>query len=177
MFVEPGKLAWMFAVSVVCGVALELFWEALGLLGCAVRYRRGGVIVPGGEGAAALTVVFIKDLFYFTVAGAVVAVLIYWTNDGEPRYLAFAGVAAGFFVTHRTLGRLLRRINERLVIFVFGAVLIALYPARLALSLLIRGVSSVRTKYRRARMTAYTLRRIRALKIIEKNGAPDNRCG
>lgn len=177
MFVDPEKLAWMFAASIVCGIVLELFWETLGLFGCAVRYRRGGIIVPGSESTAGLVVIFIKDIIYFTIAGVVMSVLIYWTNDGEPRYLAFAGVIAGYFITHRTLGRLLRRVNEQIVIILFRVISIFLYPLRMLIIFIVRAVRAVQGRLRFYRMVKHTLRRIRALEAVRKQGVPDERCG
>ncbi|HHT54103.1 MAG TPA: hypothetical protein GX011_04105 [Clostridiales bacterium] len=173
MTVEPLALLRMFIVSLLSGIALEVLWECLGFVGFALRYRRQGGAVTFGDTPISLIVIFVKDVLFFTVAGAVVAVLIYWANDGQFRMLSPVGALLGFYICRSTLGRLLRRLNEELVKLLFAALRILFWPAKklglLVMSLICRGAVLLR----RQRMKRYTQRRIRATNIIKIHGMPE----
>ncbi|MGI6167699.1 MAG: spore cortex biosynthesis protein YabQ [Eubacteriales bacterium] len=173
MTIDPLALLRMFVVSLLCGIALEVLWECLGFLGFALRYRRQGGAVTFDDTPISLIVIFVKDVFFFTVAGAVMAVLIYWANDGQFRMLGPAGAALGFYICHRTLGRLLRQLNEAMVKLLYAALRMLVWPVRklftAARVLADKGILLMR----RYRMKRYTLRRIRATDAIRLHGRPD----
>lgn len=173
MTVDPAALARMFLVSLLCGAALELLWEGLGIVGCALRYRRGGSIEWGCESGLGLIIIFIKDMLYFVAAGVVVSVLIYWMNDGQFRFLALAGLFAGFFSAYFTIGRLLRRLTEGLVILIFRLLGIILYPLTLLRRLIARGARRIAGYARVAAMRRRTIAGTRALNSIKERGMPD----
>lgn len=173
MTIDPVALARMLLASFVCGVGLELLWEVLGIVGCAVRYRRGHSIERGRESGAGLVLIFLKDLLYFTAAGVIVSILIYWTNDGQFRALALAGLFAGFLACYFTLGRLLRRLTEALVILIFKVLGIILYPLTLLMHLLKKGWSRALEYARVWAMRRRTISELRALDSIRSRGMPD----
>ncbi len=172
MTVEPLALLEMFLVSLVCGIALEVLWECLGFIGFALRYHRQGGAVTYSDTPLSLIVIFVKDLLFFTVAGAVLAVLIYWANDGQFRMLAPAGAVLGFLICRSTLGRLLRRLNEELVKLLFATFRLIFWPVK-KLGLLIAALTCKGIMFaRRYQMKRYTLKRIRTTNIIRAQGMP-----
>lgn len=172
MTVDPIALARMFVASLLCGVLLELFWECLGFIGYVVRYRKKGSAKPAKENPLGYVIIFIKDILFFTVAGVIVAVLIYWTNDGQFRFLALAGLLIGFFLCYRTLGSLLRKLNEQLVKLLFAFIGILTYPVRKLISLIVLLIGRGAEHERRRRMKRFTLHEIKAVDIIKVKGMP-----
>ncbi len=162
----------MFLVSLLCGGALEIVWESLGFIGFAVRYKRGGGSGRAGESSFGLIIIFIKDILFFTLAGAVFSVLIYWANDGQFRFLALAGVVIGFIICHRTLGRLIRLLNEQIVKLLFTLLGILFYPVRKLICFAAALIGRAAEAGRRQRMRRYTLREIRAVDLIKLRGMP-----
>jgi hypothetical protein len=172
MTVDPIALARMFLASLLCGVLLELFWECLGFIGCIVRYRKKGSTKPVKDNPVGLVIIFIKDILFFTIAGVVVAVLIYWTNDGQFRFLALAGLLIGFLICYKTLGSLLRKLNEQLVKLLFVLIGILTYPVRKLIALIASIIGRAAESERRRRMKRFTLSQIKAVDIIKVKGMP-----
>jgi hypothetical protein len=172
MTIDPISLARMFLLSLVCGAALELLWECFGFIGCVVKYRKKGSDGPAKDNPVGLVLIFIKDILFFTVAGAIVAVFVYWTNDGQFRFLALAGLFTGFLCCRRTLGRLLRRLNEQLVKLIFAFLGILIYPVRKVFYFASLLLNKAAQHERRRRMKRYTIRKIKELDIIEVQGYP-----
>ena len=172
MTVDPIALARMLLASLLCGAILELFWECLGFIGCAVRYRKNGSTGPVKDNPVGLVIIFIKDILFFTIAGVVVAVLIYWTNDGQFRFLSLAGLIIGFICCYKTLGMLLRKLNEQLVKLLFAALRILTYPVRKLYYLIASLIGKALEHERQRRMKQFTLREIRAVDIIKVKGMP-----
>ncbi len=162
----------MFLVSLLCGGALEIVWECLGFIGFAVRYKRKGGSGRTADSPFGLIIIFIKDILFFTLAGAVFSVLIYWANDGQFRFLALVGVIIGFIICHRTLGRLIRLLNEQIVKLLFTLLSILFYPARKLIGIAVALIRRAAEAECRRRMRCYTMREIRAVDVIKLRGMP-----
>lgn len=173
MTVDPVALARMFLISLLCGSLLELLWEFFGFFICVLKYRKSGDIGPIKDSIPGLIIIFIKDILFFSVAGAVVAVLIYWTNDGQFRFLALAGLLIGFLCCYKTLGKLIRFLNLQLVKFLFTVLSLLTYPIRKLISLINALTSRTINYIRQSRMRQFTLLEIKKVEIIKANGMPE----
>ena len=56
--------------------------------------------------------VFFEDILFFLVAGCVISVLIYYTNDGIFRLMALFGVMCGFFAYYFTVGKIVIHLSD-----------------------------------------------------------------
>jgi hypothetical protein len=55
---------------------------------------------------------FFLDVLFGLLCVCVLILLLYYTNDGQFRLLAVAGMGCGFFAWYHTLGRLLGRVTD-----------------------------------------------------------------
>ena len=58
---------------------------------------------------------FFEDILFFLVAGCVISVLIYYTNDGVFRLMALFGVMCGFFAYYFTVGKIVILLSDVII--------------------------------------------------------------
>ncbi len=60
-------------------------------------------------------VLFVSDVLFGLICGCVLILLLYYTNDGQFRFLALLGMGCGFFVWRHTLGLLADALTDVMV--------------------------------------------------------------
>ncbi len=126
MEISQKLLGAVFALSVLCGAGLGLLWNLLRLLRalCGVGVSPAPVqedcpaVRPGRHrlltGLRSVWL-FLLDVLFGLLCVCVLILLLYYTNDGQFRLLAAAGMGCGFFAWYHTLGRLLGRFTDVMV--------------------------------------------------------------
>ncbi len=124
---------------------------------------------------------FFEDILFFLIAGCVIALLLYYTNDGQFRGMAVFGVVCGFVLYYFTVGRLVISVS-RILVFVIKAVLaymvlFAAFPSALlfkALKLVAQKIHGrLRTVRYKKRSAVFTERQIAELCKRAGNGFLD----
>ncbi len=126
MEISQKLLGAVFALSVLCGAGLGLLWNLLRLLRalCGVRaapapaQRDCPAVCPGRHRlliSLRAVWLFLLDALFGLLCVCVLILLLYYTNDGQFRLLAAAGMGCGFFAWYHTLGRLLGRFTDLMV--------------------------------------------------------------
>lgn len=125
MYISLGLLARMTLYAFFLGIAFGAVYDVVRITRVMLGVRYGGRMRSadalleknypligrvqrknGGRLCAFLrnAYVFVSDLVYFTAAGVVFCVFIYYTDSGIFRWQAPAALALGFFVYYRTIG-------------------------------------------------------------------------
>ncbi len=71
-----------------------------------------------------------RDIIFFCVAGVAFSIFVYYTNNGNVRFMAVAGVLVGFFVCYSSVGRLLRIIFKFFIKIFHKFLYAVLYPLK-----------------------------------------------
>ncbi len=113
------KQAQIVATSFILGLIFGASYDIIRInhiLCSLVSYRGGKRRMK--RGAVPFLLVFLTDLIWMLLVGAVFSVWVYRVNDGRFRWFIAAGAAAGFAVWHATLGRLVLAFAEAVAAFV-----------------------------------------------------------
>ena len=107
LFQTQRPLALMLVYAAVSGFGIGLLYDCLRVL----RAFCGDSLRPTKKRSLGLRILlFAEDVLTVAVAAVVLILLCYYTNDGQLRAPAILGMACGFFVYIRTLGRVTARI-------------------------------------------------------------------
>ena len=126
-------------------------------------------------------VMFFEDILFFIIAGCVIALLLYYTNDGQFRGMAIFGVACGFVLYYFTVGRLVISVSRTLVfaiktVLVYTILFVA-FPSMLSLKALKlvaqKAFGRFRTVRYKKRSAVFTERQIAELCKRAGNGFLD----
>lgn len=122
---------WSLFVALLCalvfGAVLHLLYDAVRVLRilCGVRYpgtvgerlrARPLPLLPmawhGSRAAIGARwvqngIIFLTDVLFCLIAGALFSLFVYWQNDGEFRAVLLLGAVVGYTLFHVTFGRLL----------------------------------------------------------------------
>ncbi len=123
--ISQDTLLCLLVRAFLCGVILGLVYEVIRAFKmlCGVRYND---ISPKKSSKAreillfALT--FVCDILFWLIAGLVSIILMYHTARGFFRGMTYLGLASGFLVYYLGPGRLMLKLNERIVKIVKSAV-------------------------------------------------------
>lgn len=134
------------------------------------------------HGFAVSVMVFVGDIIFGTVAGLAAAILIYYTNNGQIRGLAFVGMAAGFAVYYFTVGKVVIRLSELLSFLLKAAIAYLLFflsfPFVRLFWLFVRlggkAGGAICGVYRNMRISAYSKKEFTRLKKLASKAFTDN---
>ena len=109
LYLNQGELLWMLAWAAVTGLGLGGFYDLLRALRIFLspEHRQGSTLLSR-------TLLFVTDVVMTLAASLALILLCYYTNDGLLRAPAVVGMASGFFVYVRTVGRLTEKAEKAL---------------------------------------------------------------
>lgn len=126
--IAPAEFAKMLLMAVVFGALLAIFLEVLRFI--------FGVFNPqlldnsSCCGAPGYICLIVRDIIFFCVAGVAFSVFVYYTNNGNVRFMAVVGVLIGFLVCYSSIGRLLRVVFKFLIKIFHKFLYAVLYPLK-----------------------------------------------
>lgn len=104
MELSQGRLGILLAASALLGLCLGVVFDLLKLFRAFLDVTPPKH--PRAHALALQTLRFWQDLFFMLASSWSLVILLYYTNDGQLRLLAVCGMACGFLLYRRTLGRL-----------------------------------------------------------------------
>lgn len=124
---------------------------------------------------------FFEDILFFLIAGCVIALLLYYTNDGQFRGMAVFGVVSGFVLYYFTVGKLVISVSRALVFAIKAVlaytILLVAFPSALLFKALKLVTQKIHGRFRtvryRKRSAAFTERQIAELCKRAGNGFLD----
>lgn len=117
--ISQSQIAIWLARSVILGIALGVFYDAIRFIRIffGVQYCLKNACKKGGMIRAMVkhTVLFFTDIIFWLCAGICSVLLTYMMGGGVLRGLTYLGMAIGFSAYYLTLGRLVLKINLKIV--------------------------------------------------------------
>lgn len=86
---------------------------------------------------------FFEDILFFTIAGTAVALLMYYTNDGQFRLMALAVAAFGFVTYYLTLGKLVLAFSQAVSFFVRSALTYCIFVSLTPVAYILKGIKKL----------------------------------
>lgn len=111
--IAPAAFANMLLLSAIFGALLAIFLEVLRLI--------FGLFIPQLMDSASCCstigyiCLIVRDIIFFCVFGVAFSVFVYYTNNGNVRFMAVVGVLIGFLVCYLSIGRLIRAVFTFLI--------------------------------------------------------------
>ena len=111
----------LFGLSLAGGILCGILWDILKVQ----RIILGVVDFADEMGKykkkSHFALLFLQDIFFCVIFGCVLAVVMYYGNEGRMRILSPVGMLVGFWAYRRTLGALVIMSTERIVCFLHRA--------------------------------------------------------
>ena len=172
MNIDQYALARMALESLLLGAFLELIFESLRFAGGIFMPRLLRDTIEKSNDVVAIICISVRDFVFLSFCGVAFSVFVYYTNDGNIRFIAIFGTLVGFAACYFTVGRIVRRCTVLILNVFYKLINILLYPFRFivigVISLLQKGAIGVETTVRRK----HTLREIKKISFVKYRGIP-----
>lgn len=109
MELSQGRLGFLLVAATLLGLCLGVVFDLLHLFRAFLDGDGSHPKHPRAHALLLQILLFWQDLFFILASSWSLVILLYYTNDGQIRLLAVCGMACGFLLYRRTLGRLLAR--------------------------------------------------------------------
>lgn len=119
--ISQDTLLRLLVRAFLCGVALGLVYEVIRAFKmlCGVDYNYVARIPKRKIRAIfEFCLTFLCDIFFWLLAGIVSIILMYHTGQGFFRGMTYLGLASGFLLYYISLGRLMLKLNAKIVRFI-----------------------------------------------------------
>jgi hypothetical protein len=142
---DQGEIIRLLLRSLLCGVALGVFYDGIRLikLFCGVRYGEREEKKNAALSAAHFILAFVTDIVFWVTVGVVSVALIYGSTGGIFRGSTYLCLAVGFVAYYFTLGRAVLFLSRRLVKLCRRAARRMIKVAAVPLSFIFKGIISL----------------------------------
>ena len=110
MALSQGRLGLLLVAATLLGLCLGVVFDLLHLVRAFLDGDGSHPKHPRAHALLMRILLFWQDLFFILASSWSLVILLYYTNDGQIRLLAVCGMACGFLLYRRTLGRLSARL-------------------------------------------------------------------
>ncbi len=170
MNIDQYALAEMTALSLLLGVFLELLFELLRFVGGIFLPRLLQDKHPSNNDAVAIIWFTVRDIIFSLCCGIAFSVFVYYTNDGNIRFIAVVGTLVGFIACYFTVGHFIRSVSIFILNTLYKLVKILVYPLRLVVKIFIVWVMKAVTFIDMIIRRNYTLRETKRLSLLKYRG-------
>ena len=172
MNIDQYALALMALESLLLGAFLEIIFELLRFVCGIFMPRLLRDTSEKNNDIVAIICISVRDFVFLSFGGVAFSVFVYYTNDGNIRFIAVMGTLIGFAACYITVGRIVRRCTAFILNVFYKLINVLLYPFRFIaesiIGLLRKGAISIGTMARRK----HTLREIKKISFIKYRGIP-----